>query len=255
MRFIIGYEREQQAIEAAHTELIEKLALTVSKSAAIALFVNSEEIASEVISALLLHDEVAGVAIGLSKSSPFEEQPFHQGHIHERTMIFSLNSPVDEQRIGYLTIYPDTHILTERSRASLHEQLKRQLVQFVIMMLLVLFGVRSLVIEPLRRFAAKVSLLKPGDGVSFETQSEATSREVAMVMDSFNRFSNSSVKMIERERELRSKIERMESHYRNLALVDPLTQLASRYGSERFIEDHLAQANGLCVVYFGSGWL
>ncbi|WP_117235106.1 GGDEF domain-containing protein [Vibrio maerlii] len=247
LAFIIGYEREQRNIEEVHTELIEKLALTVSKSAAIALFVNSEEIANEVTSALLLHDEIAGVAIGHSKSIPFEKQTFHQGYTHEGVMTFSLNSPVDGIGIGYLTIYPDTQVLNERSRTSLQVQLKRQFIQFVIMLLLVLLGVRSLVIEPLRRFAAKVSLLKPGDGLFFETQSEATSREVAMVMDSFNRFSNSSVAMIERERGLRSKIERMESHYRNLALVDPLTQLASRYGSERFIEENLTPVNGFAL--------
>lgn len=41
-----------------HTELEQKLVLSLSNSAAIALYVNNHEIAEEVIDSLLLHDEI-----------------------------------------------------------------------------------------------------------------------------------------------------------------------------------------------------
>ncbi len=246
-------EREKREIELQQVALIEKLALTVSKSASIALFVENEAIANEVMNALLLHDEIAGVSFMTLNSRDLgrmDHSLYHQGQSYEEFMTFPLYDPSDGLKIGYLVIHSNMPLLAEKTAVVLNEQLNRQTLQFAIMFVLILFAVRHLVAEPLKRLALKVSRLQPGDGVLFDVELEATSSEIAQVMNSFNRFSESSTAMLDSERGLREKIESMESHYRNLALIDPLTQLASRFGSERYIEERLGDTEGFALFIF-----
>lgn len=61
-----------QSVEQQKQELEEKLALSLSNSAAIALYVNNYDIASEVMDALLLHQEINAVKLASVDGIVFE---------------------------------------------------------------------------------------------------------------------------------------------------------------------------------------
>ncbi|USD65662.1 diguanylate cyclase [Vibrio sp. SCSIO 43136] len=199
-------------------ETEEKLVLTVTNSASIAVFVDNPEIANEVMNALLLHDEFLGVRLrsidevvsfSASKASnqPQPSQPATQ---------YPLYSPIDASVIGYLELDINQGYIDELTQKQVMIQLVVLSVQIMVLVFALVFAARHIVGFPLQSLAKNLAKVKPGKAEKLPIRGDNQQDEVNLVTQSINHFVESSAKALETERELRSTIEKMEQHYRHI---------------------------------------
>lgn len=195
----------------------EKLVLTVSNSASIALYVDNPEIADEVMSSLLLHDEfngvklkgVDGVEFSLSKLASSDEQ-------WKNLTRFPLVSPVKDEVIGHLLLDVNQKYLDSVTQEKVFIQLVMLVSQLLMLMVVTAFAVRKVVGAPLKELAENLSKVEPGRDDMLPYNNENRDNEIGLVTASVNRFVEASHQAIETERNLRATIERMERHYRHI---------------------------------------
>ncbi|WP_367988191.1 diguanylate cyclase domain-containing protein [Vibrio sp. NTOU-M3] len=221
-----------------HKELERKLALSLSSSAAIAVYVQNEQIAAEVMEALLMHEEIDAVRIeGESEvlffaGFPVDEEPNFWSHANQ----YHLYSPIDGEVIGYLKIHNDHRVLRQKALTGVFERLIAVVVMFLITLIGLVIVFNKIVGRPLTKLSKSVYETTPEQAEMIPIDRDNENTELGVVVHSINTFIQSSRQAIERERELRTQIERWEQHYRNLAEQDTLTGLKNRLGCEKFLE-------------------
>ncbi|WP_368737168.1 diguanylate cyclase domain-containing protein [Vibrio marinisediminis] len=222
----------------SHNELEQKLALSLSKSAAIAIFVNNSEIASEVIDALLLHQEIDAVKLESDGGIVFTSNPllFDESSSTENINRYRLYSPVDAQPIGTLLIHSDSRVLQQRAISRVLYQVGFILVQFLFTVMVLVLVLKKIVGRPLTTLSKALDSATPGHSEIIPINKANENNEIGVVAHSVNTFINNSHQAIERERELRAQIEHWEQHYRHMAEQDSLTGLKNRLGCEKYIE-------------------
>ncbi|BCL71252.1 hypothetical protein TUMSATVNIG1_32180 [Vibrio nigripulchritudo] len=198
-------------------DMEEKLVLTVSNSASIALYVDNPEIADEVMSSLLLHDEfngvklkgIDGIEFSLSKLTSNREQ-------WQNLERFPLVSPVKDEVIGHLILDVNQEYLDSVTQEKVFIQLVMLISQLLMLLIVTAFAVRKVIGFPLQKLAENLSKVEPGKDELLPYNNENRDNEIGLVTASVNRFVEASHQAIETERNLRATIERMERHYRHI---------------------------------------
>ncbi|HAS6348158.1 GGDEF domain-containing protein [Vibrio sp. IRLE0018] len=219
----------------AHMELEQKLVLSLSNSAAIALYVNNHEIAEEVIDALLLHDEINAVRLESLEGVTFDKiKPGQfEKDMWEHSNQYPLLSPVDAKPLGMLYVH-DNHLVIQRQ--TLDEvlyQILFVLLQFLMTFIVIALVVKRIIGKPLQALSIAVARATPGQVKTVEIDEQNRSNEIGLVANSINTFIEASHQALIREKELRSQIERWEIYYRGMAEQDTLTGLKNRLGCEK----------------------
>jgi len=229
-----GFEQADNS----HKELEQKLALSLSKSAAIAIYVNNSEIANEVIDALLLHEEIDAVKLASDDGVVFTSNAllFAQSSATENINRYRIYSPIDEQPIGELLIHNDDQVLQQKALSRVLYQVGFILAQFFFTVVVLVLVLKNIVGRPLTALSQALYSVTPGHSKIIPINKENEHNEIGVVVHSVNTFINNAHQAIERERELRGQIEHWEQYYRNMAEQDPLTGLKNRLGCEKYIE-------------------
>lgn len=219
-----------------HTELEQKLVLSLSNSAAIALYVNNHEIAEEVIDSLLLHDEInavrleslEGVTFDKIKPGQFEKDMW----LHANQ--YPLLSPVDAKPLGILYVHDNHLVIQRKTLDKVLYQILFVLLQFLMTFVVIALVVKRIIGKPLRALSIAVSRATPGQVKTVEVDDINRNNEIGLVANSINTFIENSHQALIREKELRSQIERWEIYYRGMAEQDTLTGLKNRLGCEKY---------------------
>ncbi|HFG1972747.1 TPA: diguanylate cyclase [Vibrio cholerae] len=228
-----------QSVEQQKQELEEKLALSLSNSAAIALYVNNYDIASEVMDALLLHQEINAVKLASVDGIVFERttipSTYKEQNYWSDANRYRLDSPVDGNLIGYLMIHEDHQVIRQQAINQILDQIAVVLIQFLVTFIALIWIVRRLVGKPLTDLSQALSEVRPDHDRKVAVAAEDHHNEIGLVAKSINEFIDASHQALLRERELRQQIERWESYYRTIAEQDTLTGLKNRLGCEKFV--------------------
>lgn len=227
-----------------HKELEQKLVLSLSSSAAIALYVNNAEIANEVISALLLHEEIDAVRLESDDGVSFASnhlviaEPDLWAHANQ----YRIYSPTDGKPIGTLYVHNDHAALQQTAMGQVLQQVLFILIQFLLTVVALVLIFKRIVGQPLTALSNDLNTMNPEKPKKIHVDSRNQNNELGVVVHSVNTFIDNSRQAIERERELRSQIEHWEHYYRNMAEQDALTGVKNRMGCEKYIE-HAARSS------------
>lgn len=242
----VGLKKEGQR----HKDLEQKLVLSLSNSAAIALYVNNAEIADEVISALLLHQEIDAVLIqgrdGVSFSSNLTLMD--EENLWETANQYSLNSPTNGEPIGTLYIHNNEQVLQQSALKQVLNQVLVVVIQFLVTVIALIIVFERIVGRPLTVLSRTLYSLTPGKIETITIDKENRENELGVVVHSVNSFIESSRQAIIRERELRAQIEHWEQYYRNLAQQDVLTGLKNRLGCEKYIQAAIGSSKYIALL-------
>ncbi|HFQ5313721.1 TPA: GGDEF domain-containing protein [Vibrio vulnificus] len=179
-----GFKNAQQA----HTELEQKLVLSLSNSAAIALYVNNHEIAEEVIDSLLLHDEInavrleslEGVTFDKIKPGQFEKDMW----LHANQ--YPLLSPVDAKPLGILYVHDNHLVIQRKTLDKVLYQILFVLLQFLMTFVVIALVVKRIIGKPLRALSIAVSRATPGQVKTVEVDDINRNNEIGLVASSIN---------------------------------------------------------------------
>ena len=229
-----------------HKELEQKLVLSLSNSAAIALYVNNAEIANEVISSLLLHEEIDAVRLESDDGVSFASnhlviaEPDLWAHANQ----YRIYSPTDGKPIGTLYVHNNHAALQQTAIGQVLQQVLFILIQFTLTVVALVLLFKRIVGQPLTVLSNDLNAISVENPKKIPVDANNENNELGVVVHSVNTFIDNSRQAIERERELRAQIEHWEHYYRNMAEQDALTGVKNRMGCEKYIE-HAA----LCSQY------
>ncbi|WP_159654913.1 GGDEF domain-containing protein [Vibrio atypicus] len=220
-----------------HKELEHKLVLSLSGSAAIALYVNNDEIAEEVISALLLHEEIDAVKLESDEGIAFASNHLvvEEENLWEHANKYRLYSPTDGEPLGAIYIHNKHAALQQKALDRVFNQVLFILVQFLVTVIALILVFNRTIGRPLTALADTLYSTTPEDPKNIPIDNDNRNNELGVVVHSVNTFIENSRQAIKRERELRSQIEHWEHYYRNLAEQDILTGLKNRLGCEKYV--------------------
>jgi len=197
-----------------------RLVGAVRTSAAIATYVANEEIAEEVLNGLLQDDEILAVAIegedGFSKQA--NSQGLDLAHVRSDTMQrYMLFSPVNDQEIiGEINVWPNTTLIRERAAQIVINDIVLLVFLTLLLAITSMFATNVLVGKPLRRLADQVSSARPGEDSPIEVERRHARDEIGLVTASVNGFLSVTNDALEKERELRLQVEKLNRHYSNI---------------------------------------
>ncbi len=213
--FLSAFYLEEATNSVKETE--RKLVLTVSSSAAIALYVDNPVIAKEVMQSLLLHDEILGVRLKGEDGVEFSLSKLDALSVQwENTSDFPLISPVSSEVIGVLQLDINQGYIDKVTWHRVELQLWLSLIELVTLLVAMLIAVRKIIGIPLTELARRLAKVKPGNTEKLPVDNANRDNELGLVAKSINDFVESSARALEVERELRITIERMEQHYRHI---------------------------------------
>ena len=220
-----------------HKELEQKLVLSLSGSAAIALYVNNAEIADEVISALLLHEEIDAVRLESDDGVSFASNhlTIDKKDLWAHANTYRLYSPTDGEPLGTLYVHNNHSALQKTTLSQVFNQVMFVFVQFLVTVIALVLVFKKIVGKPLADLSEAMYTATPENPKKIPIDVENQNNELGVVIHSVNTFIENSRQAIERERELRSQIEHWEHYYRNMAEQDILTGLKNRLGCEKYV--------------------
>ncbi len=236
--------------DAEHLELEEKLVLSLSNSASIALYVNNREIAEEVMTSLLMHEEINGVKLVGMDGTTFEKVKagVYDQNIWLQVNEYPLFSPIDGQPLGFLYIHDNQAELNKQTLEQVIYQVLFILLQFLVTFVALVMVVQHIIGKPLTNLSKTLAQAKPGHTEKMLVDEANKNNEIGLVVGSVNQFIESSHQALERERELRSQIERWELYYRNMAERDTLTGLKNRLGCEKYVNSVIPHSSFIALL-------
>lgn len=234
----------------SHKELEQKLALSLSNTAAIALYVNNKEIADEVISSLLLHEEIDAVRLESDEGVSFSSNHVvdAESSLWVNSNQYRLYSPTDGEPLGTLYIHNNHSVLQQKALSQVFSQVAFALGQFFVTVIALVLVFERIIGKPLTSLSNALNSATPGSTDLIPIDKKNQENELGVVVNSVNTFIENSRHAIDRERGLRSQIEHWEQYYRNLAEQDTLTGLKNRLGCEKYVEQVASSSRYIALL-------
>lgn len=215
MLFMHAYQQELE--RSRHS--LDSLAATVHSSASIAVFVENEEIARDVMQGLLRNDEILAVRLesdGGYVAMSWRAQPQHEWPAAE-AFEYVLEAPNDPaSRIGMLSLLPDADLVTSRARNAAFMQVLALIAQTLALALIGVVAFRRLIGRPLRHLVRELQGVSPGSSERIAIPAGHVDSEIGLFASSLNSYLDASTAAISAERALRERVEAMEAHFRRI---------------------------------------
>lgn len=214
-QFTYSYEHELERSRNA----LDNLAATVHSSAAIAAYVGNDAIAHDVIEGLLRNADI--LAVNLESDTGYLmlrwKNPDEPNWISEDLVGYPLLSPSGKhEQIGTLSLLTNAPLIAERARNAALGQLGMLIAQTLVVALIMLFVFRRLIGNPLSRLTRQLHSVRPGSAQRIDTEASQEGTEIGLLAGSLNHYLTASEDALRAERELRLRVENMESHYRRI---------------------------------------
>lgn len=214
-QFTYSYEHELERSRSA----LDNLAATVHSSAAIAAYVGNDAIAHDVIEGLLRNADI--LAVNLESDTGYLmlrwKNPDEPNWVSEDLVGYPLLSPSGtHEQIGTLSFLTNAQLIAQRARNAALGQLGMLIAQTLVIALIMLLAFRRLIGNPLSRLTRQLHSVRPGSSQRIDTDASQEGTEIGLLAGSLNRYLAASEDALRAERELRLRVENMESHYRRI---------------------------------------
>lgn len=215
VQFTFSYTQELKRSRNA----LDNLAATVHSSASIAAFVGNDAIANDVIDGLLRNADI--LAVNIESDSGYQmlrwKHPSSLAWISEDLVGYQLMSPSGaHEQIGTLSLLTNAPLIAQRARNAALGQLGMLVAQTLVIALIMLLAFRRLIGHPLSRLTRQLRTVTPGSSQRIDTDPSQNGTEIGLLAGSLNQYLAASEDAIRAERELRLRVESMESHYRRI---------------------------------------
>jgi diguanylate cyclase (GGDEF)-like protein len=222
------FEAYTQEIEVQETQ-ISQLAHTVESSAAISAYLNNKELAQEVVSGLARNDIVQGASI-TGELGFAEQSGIFDLKSSENPLVFALSSPfLVDDIVGQLIIIPNRNLIETNAK---HIAILYSVVLFfyaILIVSMVSFLVHRQLTLPLVNIKKAVGEARPGMDTKLTYRHHNPNDEIGLLVEHSNQLLTSIYETLERETQLRNKIEKVERRFRllfeqasvGIALVTP----------------------------------
>lgn len=250
LTIILSYAMFQYTVDQVVADLnhrIKQLVSTVENTAAVAAFVDNQELALEVTRGLADNDIVEGASLqSLSGMRIIGGEPFSVDS--DGVQVYPLASPfMEEEQVGVILIRANNKYINQQALKSALVSVMILAIQALLLTLLVISLVNRLLTEPLKSVAHELHTIEPGSNSRINCPKNHDNSEIGLLVQDTNNLLAAAQYTLEGERRLREYIEALQQKTRIEAERDPLTQLLNRRAGERAIQEALArcQTNSL----------
>lgn len=210
--FELTFNRE---LERIHNNL-KQLVKTVEHSAQVAVYLDNEELASEITNGLEINDNVSGVILSSDTGMLLTKGSIDIGET-ERLVRVELYDPFSPNlKLGKLILIPNKELIqsTARERSKFHILLFGINTVFVIILVIVL--VHQLLTQPLKEIAVQLHKIKPGKEDRLECPDGHHNDEIGLLVRDSNALLERVQTTLVQKNELLNEIQRMERKFRLL---------------------------------------
>lgn len=211
------YKRDYARSFAESERSVLQLLETVQNTAAISAYVGNRELAGQVVTGLTQNDIVLGARITANNEVIGEDGKGADKMPRQTTIAIALVAPFDEQEVvGELAVVPNAQLISTRARHSALSTAISLAAQSALVALLVLVLVYWLMTRPLSDLSGSLHRITPGDGSRLRVNRIHSGDEIGQLAGDINVLLQTVEKMLEEERQLRHRVELLETRFRGI---------------------------------------
>lgn len=211
--FYLGYQNELEAVALQEANLVR----TIQSQAEVAVFAENVSIADDVLNGLLTNDIITDIHLLGHRGFNRDKSRSKHEDLSTEAHVYPLYSPLDPQaRIGELFITTDKNKIRDRAIFSALSDVFIQLLLIALAVLLLAVIFQRLIGQPIVTLAKSLSALTPGSGQYLTIDTKHANDEIGLLSTSVNRMIDATEHALHEERQIRQRIEVMESHYRRI---------------------------------------
>jgi methyl-accepting chemotaxis protein len=210
------YQRSYEKSFADSERSVQQLLETVQATAAIAAYVGNRELAQQVVTGLTQNDIVVGAKIVANKEI-IGQHGRTNADAKQQLISISLNAPFDEkEKVGELAVVPNFPLIALRARDSAMATAIGLAAQAAVVALLVLILVYWMMTRPLSYLSGRLHRITPGDGNRLDVAGVHRGDEIGLLAGDINALLHTVETMLEEERQLRRRVELLETRFRGI---------------------------------------
>lgn len=210
------YTRDYQKSFNDSERSVQQLLETVQATAAIAAYVGNRELAQQVVTGLTQNDIVVGAKIIVNKEIIGQDGKTST-EAKQQLISIALISPFDEkEKVGELAVVPNIPLIALRARDSAMATAMGLAAQAAVVALLVLILVYWMMTRPLSYLSGRLHRITPGDGNRLDVASVHHGDEIGLLTGDINALLHTVETMLEEERQLRHRVELLETRFRGI---------------------------------------
>jgi len=210
------YQRSYEKSFADSERSVQQLLETVQATAAIAAYVGNRELAQQVVTGLTQNDIVVGAKI-IANKEIIGQHGRTSADEKQKLISINLNAPFDEkERVGELAVVPNVPLIALRARDSAMATAIGLAAQAAVVALLVLILVYWMMTRPLSYLSGRLHRITPGDGNRLDVANVHRGDEIGLLAGDINALLHTVETMLEEERQLRHRVELLETRFRGI---------------------------------------
>ncbi|WP_415888595.1 diguanylate cyclase domain-containing protein [Neptuniibacter sp. SY11_33] len=210
--FQLSYKEELDEIHKSLQQLVK----TVEQSAKVAVYLENEELGTEITNGLIINDNVSGVILHSDVGMLLTAGDITIGP-DARLVILKLSDPFTPQLpIGKLTLIPNQGLIesTAQNRALSHIIIFG--VNSIFVVLLVIMLVNRLLAAPLKKIAQQLHVIKPGTSQRVVTPTGHDQDEIGLLVNDSNNLLQEMQETIQQKNQLFDEVQKLEQKFRLL---------------------------------------
>ena len=210
------YQRSYENSFADSERSVQQLLETVQATAAIAAYVGNRELAQQVVTGLTQNDIVVGAKI-IANNEIIGQDGKTTADAKQQLISIRLNAPFDEKEaVGELAVVPNFPLIALRARDSAMATAIGLAAQAAVVALLVLIMVYWMMTRPLSNLSGRLHRITPGDGNRLNVANLHRGDEIGLLTGDINALLHTVETMLEEERQLRHRVELLETRFRGI---------------------------------------
>ncbi|NQY26322.1 MAG: GGDEF domain-containing protein [Piscirickettsiaceae bacterium] len=207
------YKQEMMAIQSS----LDRLVNAVSKTAAVAAYLDDEVLAQEVVNGIAADNFVKSVYLHSQDAVIASNQTYDERLLSPEIIKYPLTSPFfSDEEVGQLIIHGNVELIRSQARNIAFEHATLISIHSFILIFIILFLINSYLISAIKQLAQQLHFITPGDGRRLELPPKHNQDEISVLVDDINTLLNSAQKQIDTERTLRFDIEKLEKRFRTI---------------------------------------
>ena len=200
--------------------LVQQLAQTMEKTAAIAAYLNDTELAQEITNGLLSNDLVQGATLEGELNPQGEIELFiSSGSINKQKdgVLIRLAHPfIDDTIVGVLSIYPDDNYIQQQAQSSLEKEFILMLIHSIVIAFFVSLVVRKWLTQPIQNLTDSFATIDPRNPETMKMLAFKHGKrdEISRLTQGINALMHELHLTISNEQDLRKKTQALEAKFR-----------------------------------------
>ena len=200
--------------------LVQQLAQTMGKTAAIAAYLNDKELSQEIINGLLSNDLVQGASLEGEANAKGEMELFiasgSTNKKNEAVLIKLIHPFIEGSFIGVLAIYPDDKFIEQQAQSSLIKEFILMLIQSIVIAFFVSLVVRKWLTQPIQNLTDSFATIDPTnpETMTMLEFKQGKRDEISRLTQGINALMHELKLTISNEQSLRKKTQELEAKFR-----------------------------------------